>query len=124
MISSKGKSNQNREFNWIWNGALSYGYKPVLTVTDLSGNPSFYMNLIIGLAIKYFGRDAIEELFALWEDKKNYEKFAKDKEVEEINYLCNNSDIISLRRHGRVKFVDTKRRTKQDNYVVEGYFYK
>lgn len=46
------------------------------------------------------------------------------KEVEEINYLCNNSDIISLRRHGRVKFVDTKRRTKQDNYVVEGYFYK
>lgn len=75
MISSKGKSNQNREFNWIWNGALSYGYKPVLTVTDLSGNPSFYMNLIIGLAIKYFGRDAIEELFALWEDKKNYEKY-------------------------------------------------
>lgn len=46
------------------------------------------------------------------------------KEVEEISYLCNNSDIISLRRHGRVKFVDTKRRTKQDNYVVEGYFYK
>ena len=46
------------------------------------------------------------------------------KEVEEINYLCNNSDIISLRRHGRVKVVDTKRRTKQDNYVVEGYFYK
>ncbi len=46
------------------------------------------------------------------------------KEVEEINYLCNNSDIISLRRHGRVKFVDTKRRTKQNNHVVEGYFYK
>lgn len=46
------------------------------------------------------------------------------KEVEEINYLCNNSDIISLRRHGRVKFVDTKRLTKQNNHVVEGYFYK
>lgn len=46
------------------------------------------------------------------------------KEVEEISYLCNNSDIISLRRHGRVKFVDTTRKTKQDNYVVEGYFYK
>lgn len=46
------------------------------------------------------------------------------KEVEEINYLCNNSDVISLRRHGRVKFVDTKRKTKQDNFVVEGYFYK
>ena len=46
------------------------------------------------------------------------------KEVEEISYLCNNSDIISLRHYGRVKFVDTKRKTKQDNYVVEGYFYK
>ena len=46
------------------------------------------------------------------------------KEVEEISYLCNNSDVISLRRYGRVRFVDTKRRTKQDNYVVEGYFYK
>lgn len=46
------------------------------------------------------------------------------KEVEEISYLCNNSDIISLRRHGRVKIVDTKRVTKQNNYVVEGYFYK
>ncbi|WP_294579935.1 RNA-binding protein [uncultured Thomasclavelia sp.] len=46
------------------------------------------------------------------------------KEVEEINYLCNNSDIISLRRHGRVKFVDTKRLTKQNNHVVEGYFYQ
>lgn len=46
------------------------------------------------------------------------------KEVEEISYLCNNSDIISLRRYGRVKFIDTKRKTKQDNYVVEGYFYK
>ena len=46
------------------------------------------------------------------------------KEVEEISYLCNNSDIISLRGHGRVKIVDTKRMTKQDNYVIEGYFYK
>ena len=46
------------------------------------------------------------------------------KEVEEISYLCNNSDIISLRGHGRVKIVDTKRMTKQDNYVIEVYFYK
>ena len=46
------------------------------------------------------------------------------KEVEEISYLCNNSDIISLRRYGRVKIVDTKRVTKQNNYVIEGYFYK
>lgn len=46
------------------------------------------------------------------------------KIVDEIAYLCNNEDIISLKRHGRVKLVDTTRKTKSDNYVVEGYFYK
>lgn len=46
------------------------------------------------------------------------------KKVEEINFLCNNKDIISLKRHGRVVLQDTERKTKSDNYVVEGYFYK
>lgn len=46
------------------------------------------------------------------------------KSVEQINYLCNNRDIISFKGHGRVMFVDCKRQTKSDNYVVEGYFYK
>lgn len=46
------------------------------------------------------------------------------KEVVEIHYLCNNSDIISLKRHGRVLFKNTGRITKSNNYVVEGYFYK
>lgn len=46
------------------------------------------------------------------------------KEVVEIHYLCNNKDIISLKRHGRVLFMNTGRITKSDNYVVEGYFYK
>lgn len=46
------------------------------------------------------------------------------KEVVEKHFLCNNSDVISLKHHGRVKFVDTKRTTKQGNHVVEGYFYK
>ncbi|WP_249028789.1 YlmH family RNA-binding protein [Tannockella kyphosi] len=46
------------------------------------------------------------------------------KKVEEINFLCNNKDIISLKRHGRVVLQDTQRKTKSDNYVVEGYFYK
>lgn len=46
------------------------------------------------------------------------------KQVEEINYLCNNNDIISFRRHGRVKFVDLNRSTRSDNKVIEGYFYK
>lgn len=75
MISNKGKDNQNRFYNRIWNGALSYRYKPIITGSDLNGNPSFYMNLIIGLSIKYFGRETIEGLFALREDNKKYERY-------------------------------------------------
>lgn len=46
------------------------------------------------------------------------------KEVEDVSFLCHNNDIISLKRHGRVKIVDEKRKTKQGNFVVVGYFYK
>ncbi len=75
MISNKGKANDNRFYNQIWNGSLSYRYKPIIIGSDLSGNPSFYMNLIIGLSIKYFGKETIENLFALWEDYKKCEKY-------------------------------------------------
>lgn len=46
------------------------------------------------------------------------------KEVEEVSFLCHNNDMISFKRHGRVKIVDEERKTKQGNYVVMGYFYK
>lgn len=46
------------------------------------------------------------------------------KVVVEMHYLCNNRDIISLKKHGRVVFVNTTRKTKSDNYVIEGYFYQ
>lgn len=46
------------------------------------------------------------------------------KEVVENKFLCNNNDVISFKKHGRVmiKFLD--RTTKQGNHVIEGYFYK
>jgi Uncharacterized conserved protein, contains S4-like domain len=46
------------------------------------------------------------------------------KEVAEVSFLCHNNDIISLRKHGRVKLVDEQRTTRQSNHVVSGYFYK
>lgn len=46
------------------------------------------------------------------------------KVIEEVNFLCHNDSIISLRHHGRVKLVDEQRQTKQGNFVVVGYFYK
>lgn len=46
------------------------------------------------------------------------------KIVEDVSYLCNNRDTISFKKHGRVIFIDCNRTTKQDNHVVEGWFYK
>lgn len=46
------------------------------------------------------------------------------KEVEEVSFLCHNNDMISLKRHGRVKIVDEEKTSRQGSYVVKGYFYK
>lgn len=46
------------------------------------------------------------------------------KIVEEVHYLCHNNDVISFRRHGRVKIRLTDRMTRANNLVVEGLYYK
>ena len=45
------------------------------------------------------------------------------KTVEQISFLCNNNDIISFKKHGKVRLNFTERTTKSNNFVVEGYFY-
>lgn len=63
-------------------------------------------------------RSKVKNYIASGQVKVNY------KEVAQTSYLCHNNDIISLRKHGRVKIVDENRKTKSDNYVISGYFYK
>lgn len=46
------------------------------------------------------------------------------KMIEEVNYLCHNGDIISFKRHGRVVLKDEGKKTKANNHVVSGLFYK
>lgn len=46
------------------------------------------------------------------------------KKVEQVDYLCNNNDMISLKKHGRVKIVDEGKQSKQGNLVITGYFYR
>lgn len=66
---------ENRIYNQIYNGAKSYNFKPPLVGFNLSGNPDFYTNLIIGISIKYFGKDTIDKLFSLRENNKNRDRF-------------------------------------------------
>ncbi len=45
------------------------------------------------------------------------------KTVEQISFLCNNNDIISFKKHGKVRLNFTGRTTKSNNFVIDGYFY-
>ena len=71
-MKSHGK---NRIDNLQWAGAENYSFSPVLYGEDLAGNPDFYLNLILGLAAKYFGADTLEALFAAWSGHLQREKY-------------------------------------------------
>lgn len=46
------------------------------------------------------------------------------KEVEEVSFLCHNNDMISFKKHGRVKIIDENKKSRQGYAAVKGYFYK
>lgn len=74
-LNNRSFNEENRIYNQIYNGAKLYNFKPPLVGFDLSGNPDFYTNLIIGLSIKYFSKDTIDKLFSLRENNKNRDRF-------------------------------------------------
>ena len=65
----------NRPDNLQWAGAENYDYKPVFYGLDLAGNPDFYLNLILGLAAKYFGADTLDSLFDRFSGQLQREKY-------------------------------------------------
>lgn len=47
---------QRRAANQIWGAAGHYDFEPMfLAIHSQENRPDFYMNLVIGLAYKYFG---------------------------------------------------------------------
>lgn len=66
MFDKEAKIKENRINNLQWAAAKNYDIEPFIIGENLSGNPDFYMNLIIGLSIKFFGVDALNKLFDNW----------------------------------------------------------
>ena len=59
---------QRRAANQIWGAAGHYDFEPVfLAIHSQENRPDFYMNLVIGLAYKYFGEKTLTELFVRWQ---------------------------------------------------------
>jgi hypothetical protein len=61
-------ADHRRVDNLIWAGAHAYDFAPDFVSHDLSGQPDFYTNLIMGCAYYRFGRENLTELFAIWRD--------------------------------------------------------
>ena len=54
---------------------MDYDKEPFITGEDISGNPDFYLNLIIGLSAKYFGSENLEKIFNNWQYNLYRDKF-------------------------------------------------
>lgn len=94
MNKDKKKINENRIANIQWAAASDYSRDNFLVGENIDGNPDFYTNLIIGLAIKYLGYEEVKNLFDKWafnlrRDRFDMallyilEEFAYRKEVKE-----------------------------------------
>ncbi|MFR7349816.1 vWA domain-containing protein [Peptoniphilus sp.] len=75
MNRAKDKIYENRIFNLQWSGATSYDFDNFIIGKNIDGNPDFYLNLIIGLAVKYLGHREIENLINTWTDNPRRDKY-------------------------------------------------
>lgn len=123
MDRPKEKLYENRIANIQWAGAGSYDFENFIIGENIDGNPDFYINLIIGLAIKYLGEREIQKLFDAWaynfrRDRYDLalvyilEDFAYKKEVRERPVLK------SLRLAYAQKFLDDKYDLQRRNLAL------
>lgn len=123
MDRTKEKLYENRISNIQWAGACNYDFENFIIGDNIDGNPDFYINLIIGLAIKYLGEKEIQNLFETWtynlrRDRYDLallyilEDFAYKKEVSQRPVLK------SLRLTYAKKFMDDKYDLQRRNLAL------
>lgn len=123
MTRNKDQINENRIYNIQWAGAESYDFDNFIIGENIDGNPDFYLNLIIGLSIKYLGQEEIQNLFDTWAynpRRDRYElalifvleDFAYKKEIEKRPVLK------SLRKSYAQKFLDDKYDLQRRNLAL------
>lgn len=123
MNRAKDKIYENRIFNLQWAGATSYDFDNFIIGKNIDGNPDFYLNLIIGLAVKYLGHREIENLINTWTDNPRRDKydlgliyiledFAYNKE------LGKRPALESLRKSYAEKFLDDKYDLQRRNLAL------
>lgn len=123
MTDNNKNINENRIANIQWAGSNAYDWDNFLIGENIDGNPDFYINLIIGLAIKYLGHEEIKNIFDKWaynlrRDKYDMallfvlEDFAYNKEIKERPVL------ESLRKAYAQKFLSDKYDLQRRNLAL------
>ena len=124
MDKKNKKINENRIANIQWAGSADYTWKNFLIGENIDGNPDFYTNLIIGLAVKYLGSKPLKNLFDKWaynirRDKFDMallyllEDFAFQKEIS------NRPVLESLRKAYAEKFLSDKYDLQRRNLALK-----
>ena len=113
MDRTKKKIYENRINNLQRAGAKNYDVDNFIIGENIDGNPDFYLNLIIGLAIKYLGEKEIKNLFDSWAYNIRRDKYdlALIFIIEDFVYKkeINNRPVLkSLRKAYAEKFLDDK----------------
>ena len=124
MTNKNSRKEENRIKNIIWDGSMDYDKDPFITGEDISGNPDFYLNLIIGLSAKYFGSENLEKIFNNWQYNLHRDKFdlfaiflledlVYEKEVQSRQVLT------SLRKLYAEKFLEDKFDLQRKNLALK-----
>ena len=103
---------------------MDYLSEPFITGEDISGNPDFYLNLIIGLSAKYFGSENLEKIFNNWQYNLHRDKFdlfaiflledlVYEKEVKSRKVLT------ALRKIYAEKFLEDKYDLQRKNLALK-----
>ena len=67
METRNFSAQQRRAMNIVWTGAGDYGFEPPFLAMTASGQPDFYLDLLVGLLHKWYGDEMPRRLFARWQ---------------------------------------------------------
>ena len=114
-MSSSYTEVQRRAANQIWGAAARYDFEPMfLAVHSQENMPDFYMNLVIGLAYKYFGEKTLTDLFMQWQGD------IRQQMLDDLTWLFIEQMVYSLESPVRPALTEL-RKNYAETFFAEEY---
>lgn len=114
MNKAQDKIYENRIFNLQWAGATSYDFDNFIIGENIDGNPDFYLNLIIGIAVKYLGHREIEKLINSWTDNPRREKY-------DLGLIYMLEDFAYNKELGKRPVLESLRKSFAEKFLADKY---